>query len=193
MPALQSTNPASCAWLKWAKALDTSCFQADNRSGQDMSVLLDNEADMHFLIIIADHSCSCLLFPPKTLYLKALSPIAAAGPQSTSGKATSFHTTVKTTDGKFTTALTIDPNTAGPNIFTVEVRDTTTGQPSTDVGVSLYTTHLDMNMGTDTVNLQPDGKGRFSATGDLVMGGHWQIRIQIRTSDTTLHEATVKV
>src|SRR5579884_4167471 len=71
MPALQSTNPASCAWLKWAKALDTSCFQADNRSGQDMSVLLDNEADMHFLIIIADHSCSCLLFPPKTLYLKA--------------------------------------------------------------------------------------------------------------------------
>ncbi len=25
---------------------------------------------MHFLIIIADHSCSCLLFPPKTLYLK---------------------------------------------------------------------------------------------------------------------------
>ena len=48
-------------------------------------------------------------------------------------------------------------------------------------------------MGTDTVNLQSDGKGHFSGTGDLVMGGHWQIRIQVRTPDNTLHEAIVKV
>ena len=50
-----------------------------------------------------------------------------------------------------------------------------------------------MDMGVETVNLQPDGKGHFSASGDLLMGGDWQIRIQIRTPENTLHEATVKV
>ncbi len=125
------------------------------------------------------------------VFAGTLSPIATAQPQPT-GTARAFHTTVKTTDGKFTIALTINPNTAGPNVFTVSVVENSTGKPTTNVGVSLYTTHLDMDMGTDTVNLQLDGKGHFSATGDLVMGGHWQLRIQIRTPDNALHEATVK-
>ncbi len=125
------------------------------------------------------------------VFAGTLSPTATAQPQPT-GTARAFHTTVKTADGKFTIALTVNPNTAGPNVFTVSVIENSTGKPTTNVGVSLYTTHLDMDMGTDTVNLQPDGKGHFSATGDLVMGGHWQLRIQIRTPDNTLHEATVK-
>src|SRR6266568_465270 len=125
------------------------------------------------------------------VFAGTLSPTATAQPQPT-GTARAFHTTVKTADGKFTIALTVNPNTAGPNLFTVSVIENSTGKPTTNAGVSLYTTHLDMDMGTDTVNLQPDGKGHFSATGDLVMGGHWQIRIQIRTPDNTLHEATVK-
>src|SRR6266567_302206 len=125
------------------------------------------------------------------VFAGTLSPTATTQPQPT-GTAKAYHTTVKTTDGKFTLALTVNPNTAGPNLFTVSVIENRTGKPTTNVGVSLYTTHLDMDMGTDTVNLQPDGKGHFSATGDLVMGGHWQIRIQIRTPDNTLHEATVK-
>ena len=125
------------------------------------------------------------------VFAGTLSPTATAQPQPT-GTARAFHTTVKTADGKFTIALTVNPNTAGPNVFTVSVIENSTGKQTTNVGVSLYTTHLDMDMGTDNVNLQPDGKGHFSATGDLVMGGHWQIRIQIRTPDNTLHEATVK-
>src|SRR6266540_2461385 len=44
-------------------------------------------------------------------------------------------------------------DTAGPNIFTVSVIENATGRPTTNVGVSLYTTHLDMDMGTDTLNL----------------------------------------
>ena len=52
---------------------------------------------------------------------------------------------------------------------------------------------LDMDMGTDTVNLLPDGKGHFSGSGDLSMPGNWEIRIQIRTPDATLHEARVKL
>ena len=125
------------------------------------------------------------------VFAGTLSPTATTQPQPT-GTAKAYHATVKTTDGKFTLALSVNPNTAGPNVFTVSVTENRTGKPTTNVGVSLYTTHLDMDMGTDTVNLQPDGKGHFSATGDLVMGGHWQLRIQIRTPDNTLHEATVK-
>ena len=52
---------------------------------------------------------------------------------------------------------------------------------------------LDMAMGTDNINLLPDDKGHFSASGDLSMAGNWQIRIQIRTLDNTLHEAQLKL
>jgi len=71
------------------------------------------------------------------------------------------------------------------------VVDNSTGKADTNIGVSLYTTMLDMDMGTDTVNLLPDGKGHFSASGDLAMAGDWEIRIQIRTPDNTLHDAKV--
>jgi nitrogen fixation protein FixH len=78
-------------------------------------------------------------------------------------------------------------------MFTVSAVDTSTGAPTTNIGVSLYTTMLDMDMGTDTVNLLPDGKGHFSGTGDLAMPGDWQIRVQIRTPDARLHEVSVKL
>ncbi len=127
------------------------------------------------------------------VFAGTLSPTAAAQQQSAAGTSTVFHTTARTADGRFTVSLTVTPNQAGPNTFTVSVVDNRSGKPTTQVGVSLYTTHLDMDMGTDSLNLQPDGKGHFSATGDLLMGGNWQIRIQIRALDNKLHEATVKM
>lgn len=105
---------------------------------------------------------------------------------------TSFSTTVRTSDQQFTVNLEVSPNRLGPNRFTVHVF-TSTGTRETTIGVSLYTTMLDMAMGTDSLNLQPDGKGGFSGSGDLTMSGHWQIRIQIRTPENTLHETTVKL
>ncbi|TMD87182.1 MAG: hypothetical protein E6I79_11820, partial [Chloroflexi bacterium] len=99
----------------------------------------------------------------------------------------------KTTDNKFTVKLNVNPNRFGTNIFTVTVIDNSTGKPTSNVGVSLYTTMLDMDMGTDSINLRPDGKGHFRSPGDLSMGGDWQIRIQIRTPDNTLHETKVKL
>jgi len=123
-----------------------------------------------------------------------LSPISAAQQQQqTGGKAQHFTTSVRTTDGKFTATLTVNPNRFGTNVFTVSAADNSTRAPATNIGVSLYTTMLDMDMGTDTLNLLPDGKGHFSARGDLSMAGDWQIRIQIRTPDATLHEASVKL
>ncbi len=119
-----------------------------------------------------------------------LLPATAAQPQ-TGGQSKPFNTSVQTTDGKFTATLNINPNRFGTNVFTVSVVDNSTHASTTNVGVALYTTMLDMDMGTDNINLLPDGKGHFTASGDLSMGGHWAIRIQIRTPDNTLHEAKV--
>ena len=119
-----------------------------------------------------------------------LLPATTTQPQ-TVGQSKPFNTSLQTTDDKFTVTLNINPNRFGTNVFTVSVVDNNIHAPTTNVGVSLYTTMLDMDMGTDSINLLPDGKGHFSANGDLSMSGHWQVRIQIRTSDNTLHEAKV--
>lgn len=100
-----------------------------------------------------------------------------------------FHTTVQTKDKQFTLDVTVSPNRFGSNICTVSVLDSK-GKPDTQVGVSVYTTMLDMDMGTDAWNLQPDGKGHFRLEIDLNMGGHWQLRVEVRTLQGTLHEGT---
>ena len=124
------------------------------------------------------------------VFAGTLTPTAAQQ-QQTTAKARPYSTTVKTTDNRFTIDFNVNPNRFGTNVFTASVVDNKTGKPTTNVGISLFTTMLDMYMGTDSFKLLPDGKGHFSASGDLSMGGNWQIRIQIRTPDGTLHEATV--
>jgi copper transport protein len=104
-----------------------------------------------------------------------------------------FSTTVETADQQFRVMVKVDPNHFGTNTFIATVFDSKgNAVPTSQIGVSLYTTSLDMDMGTDEVNLQPDGKGHFSGSGDLDMSGHWQLRIEIRMLDATLHEATLK-
>ncbi len=117
----------------------------------------------------------------------------AAAQQHPGGKPQIFSQTVPTQDGKYKATLEVNPNHFGTNVFTVSVVDTATGKPVTNVGVVLFTTMLDMDMGTQSINLVPDGKGHFSASGELSMAGDWQIRIAIRTPDGILHEATVKL
>ncbi len=93
-----------------------------------------------------------------------------------------FTATQKTTDGKFTLTFNVTPNHFGDNEFTVTVLDSK-GQLDTNVGVSLYNTMEDMDMGTRHLNLQPDGKGQFKGSDQLDMSGHWQVRIDVRTPD----------
>ena len=52
---------------------------------------------------------------------------------------------------------------------------------------------LDMEMGTDQVDLQPHGHRQYSTQGMLSMAGRWQIRILLRTSNATLHEASLEL
>jgi copper transport protein len=127
------------------------------------------------------------------VFAGTLSPIAVAQQHQQAGsKPQPYTVTAPTKDGKYKVTLSVNPNRFGTNVFTVSVEDPTTGKAVTNIGVSLYTTMLDMDMGTDTVNLQPDGKGHFSGTGDLDMPGNWEVRVQIRTPDATLHEVSVK-
>jgi copper transport protein len=127
------------------------------------------------------------------VFAGTLSPIAVSQQQQAGSKPQPYTATAPTKDGKFRVTLSVNPNRFGTNVFTVSAVDTATGKAATNIGVSLYTTMLDMDMGTDTINLLPDGKGHFSGTGDLSMPGNWEIRIQIRTPDATLHETSVKL
>ena len=114
-------------------------------------------------------------------------------PQPVTQISRSFHASVFTSDRKFTTSLDVAPNCAGPNVFTIDVIDNGTNTSTTLVSISMSTTMLDMKMGTQTVNVHPDGKGHFQAKGDLPMGGDWGISIQLRTPDKVTHEAMVNV
>jgi uncharacterized membrane protein len=116
-------------------------------------------------------------------------------PGGTTSSSSAFHGSAKTTDGKYTIALSISPNRFGTNVFTVHVTDAATGQAlnANQAGVTIYTTMLDMDMGTDSLNLQPDTQGNFSGSGDFSMGGNWGIQVQVRTLDNTLHKASFKV
>jgi len=127
------------------------------------------------------------------VFAGTLSPSGVAQQQQQAvNKPQAYTTTAQTKDGQFKVTLSVNPNRFGTNVFTVSVEDAATGKAVTNIGVSLFTIMLDMDMGTDTVKLLPDGKGHFSGTGDLSMPGNWEIRVQIRTPDGTLHETSVK-
>lgn len=154
------------------------------RRTQRLSAILRWEPLLGVAVLV----CTGLL----TVFAGTLQPPIPQGQQPGASPIKPFVTTVKTTDNKYTIKLNVSPNRFGTNVFTVTVLDSK-GAVDSNVGVSIYTTMLDMDMGTDTVNLQPDGKGNFSSEGDLSMSGHYDVRIQIRTPDNTLHEADVKM
>ena len=120
-----------------------------------------------------------------TTTLPHAQPTVPAGP---------FHTTVQTFDGDFTLTLDITPNHAGPNQFRLRVLDNSTHKMATHVVITLYTTMQDMPMGTDSVVLQAEGGGQFSATSDILsMGGHWALGITIQTTNHVIHKAGVSL
>jgi copper transport protein len=119
----------------------------------------------------------------------SISPVQPSQPTAT---VKAYTSTLTTSDTIFTIKLSVSPNRLGPNVFTVTALDST-GKVKNKIGVTIYTTMLDMDMGTNSISLQPDGKGNFVGNGELDMGGNWQLRVQLRTPDAKLHEATVKI
>ena len=135
---------------------------------------------------------SILLLVCVALLLAACST-DGADTQATATGTAAFHTTLKTTDGQFLVQFSVTPNKLGLNVFTVSVEEASNGKPASITQAQLATTMLDMDMGTDQVNLQSKGQGQYSAQGELPMSGHWEIRILLRTSNSILHEASVEL
>jgi uncharacterized GH25 family protein len=86
--------------------------------------------------------------------------------------------------------VTLTPNHIGPNTLVVSVLNKD-GQPVTNVTVHLSTMMLDMNMGTDTTVLQPDGRSHFTGSYVFTMQGRWSLKILIHAVDGTQHQATL--
>jgi copper transport protein len=104
-----------------------------------------------------------------------------------------FHTTMQTTDRQYAIQFSVTPNRIGLNTFTLHVEDAHSGKAAPGLQARLTTTMLDMNMGTDVVDLQQNGPGQYSAQGTLSMAGRWDIHILLQTPDTHLHQATVEL
>jgi hypothetical protein len=85
----------------------------------------------------------------------------------------------KMVDG-YTITLKITPATFGTNTFIVIVKNAQ-GQPETGAAVSINTSMLDMDMGTETTKLQADPKqpGVYSQQADLTMAGRWEVGVRI--------------
>jgi hypothetical protein len=77
--------------------------------------------------------------------------------------------------------LEVSPDVFGNNTFTVSLKDAQ-GDPVTGAGVMIQTNSLDMDMGTQTLQLKEAGKapGSYSGQSELTMAGHWQAAVTIR-------------
>lgn len=166
--------------------------QAGTRVGRHTRALtrtLGFEAALGVVVLV----CVGLL----NVFAGTLAPITASARQQPASTVTPqpFHARLVTFDQQFTVTLSIAPNRAGSNHFTVEVINTRTNAVTTGVKVTLNTEMLDMDMGIGVIDLKADGHGRFSANGDLAMSGNWQIIVQIATPNDPyhFHEAYVKL
>jgi copper transport protein len=129
------------------------------------------------------------------IFAATLTPALAQSQNASNGTAAgAFHQTAQTSDGKYTVSLTISPNRFGTNVFAVQVTDISTGKQlnANEVGVTVSTIMLDMDMGATSTDLQSDGKGGFSASIDFPMGGNWRIDVRLHTLDNSLHTASFK-
>jgi copper transport protein len=108
-----------------------------------------------------------------------LAPAPAGTPSNTAAPSGPF-TQTQTASG-YVVTLTVAPATFGTNTFTVKVRDAQ-GHPVEGAAVQIETTMLDMDMGVQTVQLQPQGArapGTYTAQSDLTMAGHWQVTVKL--------------
>lgn len=123
-----------------------------------------------------------------------LTPAAAgsgtSAPTMTATSSTPVNLT-QTQDGLKVT-FKVAPDTFGPNSFGVVLVDAATGKPIDGASVHLISTMLDMDMGTQTLDLKGQGGGFYLGQGDLTMGGHWQMVVQVRvpSDPTTIHKFT---
>jgi len=129
------------------------------------------------------------------IFASTLTPALAQPQTPPNGTGGGFHQSAETGDSKYSVTLTISPNRFGTNVFAVQVTDIASGQQlnANQVGVTVSTIMLDMDMGATSTDLQSDGKNGFSASIDFPMGGNWRIDVRLHTLDNSLHTASFKI
>lgn len=82
--------------------------------------------------------------------------------------------------------LRIEPNVVGDNVFEVDLRNGAGGPVTSVQQVTLALSSLEMDMGTNTIRLEPAGPGRYRAQGlYLTMAGRWRAHLHVLTADLT--------
>jgi hypothetical protein len=150
---------------------------------------LEEEKTMRFVTTLVKIALTLVLVG---IFLSACATTkSATKPPKTSS---AFHTTLKTSDGVLQLQFAMTPNRFGQNMFVVAVQRASNGKPVIDEHAQIFTTMLDMDMGTGVILLQSNGNGRYSASGMLPMDGNWDIHIQLLDAvDTAVHVAKFKV
>ncbi len=92
-----------------------------------------------------------------------------------------------TSDNQFMVVLSVTPDRAGPNVFTVSVQHLSRGVHTQQgnirvTSVSLSMTMLHTNQGTETIELAPSGNETFSSAGNFSRRGVWETNVFIHTS-----------
>ncbi len=103
--------------------------------------------------------------------------------------------TTRTRDGALTLEIRVAPDQPGENTFTVRIlsANKAANVPMKDTMVTVFTSMLDMDMGTDVLHLQSNDTELFQAKGYLNMAGNWQLRVLVQTPDTLSHDAIVNI
>ncbi len=110
------------------------------------------------------------------LFAGSLTPAQAALPTASAGAFRQTHSV-----SGYAITLQVDPAKFGSNTFTVTLADAQ-GKPTPGASVLLLTQDLDMDMGGQTVQLQPAGAtqpGVYSGLGDLTMAGNWSLTVKV--------------
>ncbi|HEX3269818.1 MAG TPA: copper resistance protein CopC [Ktedonobacterales bacterium] len=119
--------------------------------------------------------CAALLGAFAGSLATAPTPIAGAS----SGAYVNTATT--TPNGDYAVTLKVAPAKFGTNSFLATVKDKS-GKPVEGASVLLQTTMLDMDMGTQSLQLTPvgaDSPGTYGGQADLDMGGNWSFVIKV--------------
>jgi uncharacterized membrane protein len=109
------------------------------------------------------------------LFAGTLTPTQASAPISGGGAFKQTHTV-----GGAALTLQVNPAKFGQNTFTVTLADAQ-GKPMTGAAVLLLIQNLNMDMGQQSLQLQPVGAsqpGVYSGQGDLTMAGNWSLEVK---------------
>ncbi len=133
--------------------------------------------------------CAALLAPLAGTLAPALASASASfgasgGAQTFTQKADALTVTLGVNPGKF-----------GTNTFTIVVKNPD-GTPASNGTVFLETEMVEMDMGTNEIDLTPSAApGTYSGQGEIAMAGHWRIQVVIRTKEDPghLHRTTFTI